>query len=110
MLAVSSSAKSKLGKSKTSLSSSEDAFSSGQEKDSGKDTSLNSCLQKLSTDRQVEYLKFDLAYGLFDILRFVDEIIRQRRKSSTKRTSGQHGMKKNISSSSQLWMAGCIVQ
>ena len=52
------------------------------------DDNVTTCLRKLSTDRDITYLRFDLAQGLFDTLGFVNYKIRTVATTSYSDTLG----------------------
>ena len=68
----------------------------------------NERLQELSTDRNITYLRFDLAMGLFATLDFVD--FRTRAKARSGVTSGQSSFEKVTPLTAQLAAAACILQ
>ena len=70
-----------------STTQSDDMCPSGEE-DIDKRTPPKNNLQRLSTDRDIIYLRFDLAFGLFDTLGFVDEQIRTQTKGPSSLASG----------------------
>lgn len=92
-----------------STTHSDGAISLGQD-DTDQKVSAKSMLQKLSTDRDIAYLRFDLAMGLFETLGFVDHQIRIRGKIGSSGTS-RHSSRENVTPlTAQLAAAACLVQ
>lgn len=71
-------------------------------------------LKSMSTDRNVHYLRFDLAMGLFETLGYVGGKIRARRRYRTSGTSNNSFLDETLPTatplSSRLAAAGCTVQ
>ena len=80
---------------------------SGQE-DSYQKSTPEKHLQELSTDRDITYLRFDLAMGLFETLGFID--LRTRAKARPGATSGHSSAEITIPLTARLAAAACILQ
>lgn len=65
-------------------------------------------LQGLSTDRDITYLRFDLAMGLFETLGFVDFSAREKARSGA--TSGQSSVEIATPLTARLAAAACTLQ
>lgn len=65
-------------------------------------------LQKLSTDRDITYLRFDLAMGLFETLEFVDLHIKQEARSGA--TPRHSSVEMATPLTARLAAAACILQ
>lgn len=65
-------------------------------------------LQELSTDRDITYLRFDLAMGLFETLDFID--LHTRAKSRPGATSGYSSVKITTPLTARLAAAACVLQ
>ncbi len=99
----------KAGQEQPSSTHSDGAVSSGRD-DADRKVSPKSKLQDLSTDRDITYLRFDLAMGLFQTLGFVDYQIRIRGNTGSSGTS-VHSSQENVTPlTAQLAAAACLVQ
>lgn len=99
----------KAGQEQPSSTHSDGAVSSGRD-DADRKVSPKSKLQDLSTDRDITYLRFDLAMGLFQTLGFVDYQIRIRGNTGSSGTF-VHSSQENVTPlTAQLAAAACLVQ
>ena len=87
----------------------DDASPSGEEGADQK-RALKSNLQELSTDRDIVYLRFDLAMGLFETLGFVDHQIRTRAKRRSFDTSLLSSFENVTPLTAQLATSACLIQ
>ena len=88
---------------------SDDACPSGEEGADQK-RALKSNLQELSTDRNIIYLRFDLAMGLFETLGFVDAQIRTQAKRGSFNTSVLRSSENVTPLTAQLAVSACLTQ
>ena len=87
-----------------------DGSSSSGEEGAGQKSTPKNCLQELSTDRQVIYLRFDLAMGLFETLGHVDGQIRIKSKRRSLGTSGLSSFEDFTPLATPLVGAACLIQ
>lgn len=87
-----------------------DGSSSSSQEDADLQETPKSHLQKLSTDRQITYLRFDLAMGLFDTLGFVDYQIRKQTKARSSGTSGQSLLEAVTPLTARMTASACLIQ
>ena len=74
------------------------------------DGNVTSCLQRLSTDRDIIYLRFDLAQGLFDTMGLVNHRIRTAATTGSSDTIGFSSGHNVTSFAAASVMAACLVQ
>ena len=74
------------------------------------DDNVTDHLQKLSTDRDITYLRFDLAQGLFDTLGFVNHRIRIVATTGSSDTLGFSSLYNLTPFTAASAMTGCTVQ
>ena len=86
------------------------ASSSGEEKSRDQTRASKGKLHELSTDRDVTYLRFDLAMGVYETLGVVDWQIRTRAGAQTSASLGQSSHQNATPLMAQLTAAACIIQ
>ena len=98
------------GEEQPSATTFDDLSSPGEEKSDDETKASKGKLHELSTDREVTYLRFDLAMGAFETLGLVDWQIRNRVSTQTSANLGQSSLQNVTPLTAQLAAAACVVQ